>query len=104
MSVDFSYKLTLDNDSNIFLGLKAGLNSFRANTTNLTSYSQTVDPAKRDTSRLNPNIGVGVLYQNNSFWFSAAMPRLFNAKRNDEIYLNARDRVHFYMAMGVLEG
>jgi len=101
LSVDFSYKLTLDNDSNIFLGLKAGLNSFRANTTNLTSYSPTVDPAKRDMSKLNPNVGVGVLYQNNSFWFSAAMPRLFNAKRNDEIYLNARDRVHFYMAMGV---
>lgn len=100
LAVDFSYKLTLSNDSKIFLGLKAGMNSFRANTTNLTSYSQTVDPAKKDMSRLNPNIGVGLLLQNKTYWFSASIPRLFNAKRNEEIYLNARDRVHFYMAGG----
>ena len=100
VAVDFSYKLTLSNDSKIYLGLKAGMNSFRANTTNLTTYSQTVDPAKKDMSRLNPNIGVGLLYQNKTYWFSAAIPRLFNAKRNEEIYLNARDRVHFYLAGG----
>lgn len=100
VAVDFSYKLTISNDSKIYFGIKAGMNSFRANTTNLTSYSQTVDPAKKDMSRLNPNIGVGLLFQNKTYWFSAAIPRLFNAKRNEEVYLNARDRVHFYMAGG----
>ena len=100
VSIDFSYKLTLNDDSRIYLGLKGGVNSFRANTTDLISYSPNVDPAKKDMSRLNPNVGVGFLFKKRAFWISASVPRLFNAKRNDEIYLNARDRVHFYLAGG----
>ena len=100
ISLDFSYKLNLDQDKLLYFGIKGGLNSFKANTTNLTAYSPMSDPAKKDMSRLNPNVGVGMLFKNNQHWFSMALPRLFNVNRNEEIFLNAKDRVHFYMAGG----
>ena len=101
VSVDFSYKLKLNEKSTIFLGLKGAANSFTANTSNLIAYDQSEDPSKRDMSRLNPNVGVGILFKKNQVWLSASLPRLFNVKRNEEIYLNAKDRVHFYMSGGL---
>ena len=101
VSVDFSYKLKLNEKSTIFLGLKGAANSFTANTSNLIAHDQSEDPSKRDMSRLNPNVGVGVLFKKNQVWFSASLPRLFNVKRNEEVYLNAKDRVHFYMSGGL---
>lgn len=100
IGIDFSYKLTLNNETNLYLGLKGGLNSFKVNTENLIAYDSSPDPAKTNMSRLNPNVGIGLLFKYKTVWISTALPRLFNAKRNKEIFLNARDRVHFYFASG----
>jgi type IX secretion system PorP/SprF family membrane protein len=100
VNIDFSYKLTLNNEATIYLGLKGGLNSFKANTEELVAYNNTPDPAKTNLSRINPNISVGLLFKHKTSWVSAALPRLFNTKRSNEIFINARDRVHFYFAAG----
>lgn len=100
VGIDFSYKLTLNNDALLFLGIKGGFNSFRADTQQLIAYGEGNDPAKRDLSRVNPNIGVGFLFKQQKTWVSAALPRLFNAKRSEEINLSARDRIHLYLAAG----
>lgn len=100
VTVDFSYKLKMYNEALLYLGLKGGMNSFQANTIPLTSYSNQSDPAQKDLSRLTPNIGVGLYYTHNNFWLSAALPRLFNAKRDEEIALQAQDRVHTYINIG----
>ena len=98
VNIDFSYKLTLNNEATIYLGLKGGLNSFKANTKELVAYNNTPDLAKTNLSRINPNISVGLLFKHKTSWVSAALPRLFNTKRSNEIFINARDRVHFYFA------
>ena len=100
ISLDFSYKLKLNDDSNLFLGLKGNVNSFRADTSELIDYGNQVDPAKRDLSRLMPNFGVGIFYVHNKYWFAISSPRLFRSKRDPEINVLAQDRMHLYMSGG----
>ncbi|MGB0778572.1 MAG: type IX secretion system membrane protein PorP/SprF, partial [Flavobacteriaceae bacterium] len=60
--IDFSYKLTMSDDSNLYLGLKGGGNFYRADPTDLSTYATTPDAAQRQLSRFIPNIGAGAYY------------------------------------------
>ena len=102
ITADFSYLLTLANDAALFLGIKAGGNSYSAYPSQLRSYRPELDPVKKPLSRFNPNMGVGFYYQSSNYWFSGAMPRLFNAKRDGDVEIQSRDRIHTYLAAGAM--
>jgi type IX secretion system PorP/SprF family membrane protein len=102
ITADFSYRLTLANDAALFLGIKAGGNSYSADPSQLRSYRPELDPVKKPLSRFNPNMGVGFYYQSRNYWFSGAMPRLFNAKRDGDVEIQSRDRIHTYLAAGAM--
>lgn len=99
-TIDFSYKLTLNNDGAVFLGIKGGGNSYSADPTPLLGFTNIPDPAQKSLSRFNPNMGVGFLFKMGKIWFSGSMPRLFNAKRDEDIEIQSRDRIHVYLAGG----
>ena len=101
-AIDFSYKLKLNNDGAVFLGIKAGGNSYNANPNPLSTFTKIPDPAKKSLSRFNPNMGVGFLLKMGQIWFSGSMPRLFNPKRDDDIEIQSRDRIHTYLAAGAM--
>ena len=94
--VDFSYLLDMG-ETKVFLGLKGGGNFYRAGSLDLEDYNSTIDPAQRELSRFNPNVGAGVYVKNKIYWFSFSIPRLFNVKRNEDLNLGAKDRVHSYI-------
>jgi len=102
ITADFSYRLILANDAALFLGIKAGGNSYSADPSQLRSYRPELDPVKKPLSRFNPNMGVGFYYQSSNYWFSGAMPRLFNAKRDGDVEIQSRDRIHTYLAAGAM--
>jgi len=102
ITADFSYRLALANDAALFLGIKAGGNSYSADPSQLRSYRPELDPVKKPLSRFNPNMGVGFYYQSSNYWFSGAMPRLFNAKRDGDVEIQSRDRIHTYLAAGAM--
>ena len=102
ITADFSYRVTLANDAALFLGIKAGGNSYSADPSQLRSYRPELDPVKKPLSRFNPNMGVGFYYQSSNYWFSGAMPRLFNAKRDGDVEIQSRDRIHTYLAAGAM--
>lgn len=99
-SVDFSYQLKMSDDAMLMLGIKAGMNSYQADLSNLVDFDAQIDPSKVALSRWNPNFGVGAYFQNNALWVSASIPRLFNTRRSEEISLQARDQPHFYLSSG----
>src|SRR5210317_920436 len=99
--VDFSYKLDLTDQTRIFLGLKAGGNFYRSSSLNFEDYNTGVDPAQKEFSRFNPNVGAGMYLQNEKYWVSFSIPRLFNVKRDDDISIGAKDRVHSYLGAGI---
>jgi len=98
--IDFSYKLQLDDATNLFLGLKGGGNFYNADGTGLNSYGVGLDPAQKILSQFNPNVGAGAYLQNENYWLSFSIPRLFNVKRDKELAVTAKDRVHSYLGAG----
>ena len=100
--IDFSYKLELGRDSQLFLGLKGGGNFYRADPTLLNTYDPVSDPTQISLSRFNPNIGAGAYYKASSYWVSFSIPRLINSKRDDELVITAKDRVHTYLGAGAV--
>ena len=99
--IDFSYKLKTTEKSNLYLGIKAGGNFYRSDPSELIGYSTTADPLQRTISQFNPNIGAGLYYQHDKYWLSFSVPRLFNAKRDNDLVITAKDRVHTYLGAGM---
>ena len=70
--IDFSYRLQMGSDAQLFLGLKGGGNFYNADPTLLTLYSPS-DPSQISTSKFSPNIGAGAYY--NCLLYTSPSPR-----------------------------
>jgi type IX secretion system PorP/SprF family membrane protein len=103
LGVDFSYKLKMNETLDLYLGFKAGGNSYEVNTTGLQTYLPQSDPTLESINQFNPNVGVGALLKNEKFFVSLSVPRMLNTKRakNDDGYASvATDRPHVYLSGG----
>jgi len=97
--LDVSYKLDMD-ISQLYLGIKAGGNFYSADPKGLPTFNPISDPLQRQLSRFNPNIGAGFLFKSKSFWTSFSVPRLFNVRRDNDLAIMAKDRIHAYLGGG----
>jgi type IX secretion system PorP/SprF family membrane protein len=103
LGIDFSYKLIMNNNTDLYLGLKAGGNFYDINTSGLQTYNQLVDPDLKSINNFNPNVGSGILLKNKKYFVSLSVPRILNterAKRNEGFVTVASDRPHFYLSGG----
>ncbi|MFD2552651.1 PorP/SprF family type IX secretion system membrane protein [Bizionia sediminis] len=103
VSVDFSYRVQLSNALNLYMGVKAGANSYRVNSAGLSTFNIVQDPSLGDISRMNPNVGVGFYLKHEAYFLSVSTPRLLNTERakNEDGYATvATDRVHYYVSGG----
>lgn len=99
---DFSYKLQVGGEANLYLGIKGGGNFYNADPTGLNTYATNIgDPSQVSLSKFSPNVGAGAYFRSSSVWISASIPRLFNTKRDDSFVITAKDRVHSYLGGGV---
>lgn len=79
--LDLSYRLQLNEDTNLFLGLKAGGSSYRLSPNELKGYNVGVDPALWEIdSQFRPNFGIGAYVKKKDFFFSFSIPKLFNSR------------------------
>lgn len=104
LALDFSYRLILNSNTDVFFGIKAGLNSYKANTDGLISYEIQADPSLTNlSSSFNPNIGAGVYVRHKDYYISISIPKILTSDRlennNGEAILN-RERIHFYISSG----
>ncbi len=104
IAADFSYSIRLSDAHELFFGLKAGLNSYDANTDGLVTYGIQADPNLMNLNgRFNPNFGVGVHLKHDAYFVSLSMPKfLSNDRLEDEegIARTGADRQHIYLAGG----
>ena len=104
VAVDFSYRLRLNSNYELFLGLKASGQSYSANTNGLTTYGLGQDGTLNDfNSRFNPNVGMGVYLRASNHFLSLSAPKLLTPdrleERDGEAFLSM-DRRHLYLAGG----
>lgn len=105
-AIDFSYRLPLANNSNLYLGLKAGGNAYRLAISDAKAFDvngQISDPFLEDYSRFLPNIGAGIYYTSEKAYVSFSIPRLLNTSRQksqDGQQTTATDRPHLFLSAG----
>ncbi|WP_339652216.1 type IX secretion system membrane protein PorP/SprF [uncultured Maribacter sp.] len=106
VALDFSYHLKWDDDTNIYLGLKASGNSYNANTDGLMTFGIESDLSLMNLNGgVTPNIGIGVYLQAKKLSLSFSAPRILKPERLEQDGATAklgRNKMHMYL-MGVYD-
>jgi len=85
ITADFSYKVKFNENTNLFLGVKAGGNSYNANLDGLTSFGIAADPSTSDIQGVfNPTFGLGALLQGERFFVTVSVPNVLTSERLQE--------------------
>lgn len=95
--VDFSYTLKLGKTARLALGLKGGVNMLNVATQNLANVDAN-DPAfANGLNQINPNVGFGVYYHDEHFFFGLSSPRILEKTASTTSYLEQR---HYFGLIG----
>ena len=104
VTVDFSYKVQLNDALSLYMGIKAGGNNYEVNTSGLETYNYNVaDPSLQSISRFNPNIGIGFYLKHKDYFVSLSTPKMLDTKRakeEDGYATAATDQAHYYFSAG----
>lgn len=102
--LDFSYELKMSAGSSLYLGLKAGGNSYNANTEGLRTFAQVDDPSLYNLSGgFRFNCGIGALLKGNKYFISLSAPKILTPDRlhNDDNGVKLdHGKMHTYLAAG----
>ncbi|MDO4880539.1 MAG: PorP/SprF family type IX secretion system membrane protein [Capnocytophaga sp.] len=100
---DFSYSLPITEESNLYLGLKAGGDLYSLDGNRFRTYNETYDPYLQSLSgKFQPNVGVGAYYKTPKFYAGVSAPNLLasdKTKVNNEVVTSVSQQMVFY-AMG----
>src|SRR5690606_21665841 len=104
IALDFSYHLKLNDEYDLYFGLKGGFNSYSANTDGLVTYGIGQDPKLMGLNgRLNPNFGAGIYLKHEDYFLSISVPKILSSDRLEEengIATLGSNRTHIYLAGG----
>ena len=99
--IDFSYRVQLGSNTNLFMGLKAGGAFINIDLNKLGIMD---DPVfTENVSRFNPNVGVGFLLKGEKYYINLAAPSILKSKRYEKdgiVVTNATDKLHAYLGAG----
>lgn len=105
VTVDYSYKLQLSNDSYLSLGLKAGGRFFNVDINNVPRiYSEANQSISEPGSYFSPILGAGVSYVSKKGFLGVAVPGLLNSmalNTNQEWELTSRDYTYLHVSGGI---
>jgi type IX secretion system PorP/SprF family membrane protein len=102
--VDFSYKLQLNDATNLFLGLKAGGSTYNFDRDGLANLAFPIDPAigTLDTG-FRPNVGAGAYLVGDRYFVSLSIPSILLSERinlENGRLTTANEKTHFYLSGG----
>jgi type IX secretion system PorP/SprF family membrane protein len=103
VTIDFSYKLNINDNAKLYFGIKAGGNFYKLNSSGLKTYNVTPDPALGNLDTFTPNVGLGLLLKGNKYFISFSSPKILNTERakNENGYASvATDKPHIYFSAG----
>ena len=104
VTVDYSYKLQLSNDSYLSLGLKAGGRFFNVDINNVPRiYSEANQSISEPGNYFSPILGAGVSYISKKGFLGVAVPGLLNStglNKNQDWELTSRDYTYVHLSGG----
>lgn len=103
VGIDLSYLVKLNEATDLYLGIKAGGNSFNVNSSGLELYSVDVDPAFASINSFSPNVGVGAVLKGEKYFLSLSVPKLISfkdVKNSDGYAIVSTNRSQVYASGG----
>ncbi|MEJ6546658.1 MAG: PorP/SprF family type IX secretion system membrane protein [Flavobacteriaceae bacterium] len=104
VAVDYSYKLTLGANTNLYLGIKAGAVYNNLDATGLDRITQESNANLNSIQNyMNPLVGVGLLLKGEKYFIGLSTPNVLNSKRYKEaegLATTATDKPHLYTTAG----
>ena len=104
LTLDYSYRLQLSENSNISLGLKAGGMFFNVNTNNIPRIYTTPNQSVSSLGNyFSPVLGIGLSFISKNIFLGAAAPGLLNKiglSRNKDWELTSRDFTYLHLSGG----
>jgi type IX secretion system PorP/SprF family membrane protein len=101
--VDFSYNIKLGGQHNLAFGLKAGATFHNIGLTGLDGVDPNDPLFSQDINKVSPNLGGGVFYYTNKFYFSASVPNMIETyfiQDGDDEYQFGSERMHLFVTSG----
>ena len=104
VTVDYSYKLQLSNDSYLSLGLKAGGRFFNVDLNNVPRiFSEANQSISAPGNYFSPILGAGISYISKKGFLGVAVPGLLNStglNKNQDWELTSRDYTYVHLSGG----
>ena len=104
VAVDYSYKLTLGANTNLYLGIKAGVVYNNLDTQGLDRITQESNANLNSIQNyMNPLVGIGLLLKGEKYFIGLSTPNMLNSKRYKEaegLATTATDKPHLYTTAG----
>lgn len=104
VAIDYSYRLSLNANTNLHLGIKAGANYNNIDVAGLDRITQESNPNLIGIENyINPLVGVGALLKHEQYFFGVSIPNILNSKRykeQDGLAITATDKPHLYTTAG----
>ena len=99
--VDFSYTLTLAEESRLSFGLKASANLLDIRFSELNQFTTDQTLQQDIDNRLSPNVGAGIYYHTEKFYAGLSVPRILETSHFEESSLStAKEQMNFYFITG----
>ncbi|PID87852.1 MAG: hypothetical protein CSB06_02875 [Bacteroidia bacterium] len=105
--LDFAYRIRITEKSWLSFGLKGGLNARRNELTSLNTTEEN-DPlfAQNVKSKLLPNLGLGIYYFADKYYFGLSTPKLFEnnftGNTTDAVLESGKEQRHFFFIAGAV--
>ena len=104
VAVDYSYKLTLGSNTNLYLGIKAGVVYNNLDAAGLDRITQESNANLNSIQNyMNPLVGIGLLLKGEKYFIGLSTPNMLNSKRYKEaegLATTATDKPHLYTTAG----
>ena len=104
VAIDYSYKLALGGNTNLYLGIKAGVVYNNLDATGLDRITQESNANLNSIQNyMNPLVGIGLLLKSEKFFIGLSTPNMLNSKRYKEaegLATTATDKPHLYTTAG----
>ena len=103
-TVDYSYKLAFGGNTNLYLGIKAGVSFTNFDLGQLNRITQENNSNLNNLQNyMNPLVGMGALLKSEYFFFGLSSPNLLSTKRYKEVEgmtATAMDKFNLYASTG----
>lgn len=99
-TLNYAYRIKVFNDINLSMGLKLGLNSYKANLSDLETIDEGDDQFVNNESKTSPNLGFGFFMYTPKYFVGFSAPKLVQTKIDDEYATDENKLKNHYFLMG----